>query len=375
MPAVAAASSRVRIVDDLIPVILESDGHWWPRDFQRLALVSTSWLGPIRRRLYAYPELRSFHACTLFARTLSQNQNIRALVHGVDLRPVLAHEHAALSEQDMAGLRFILNLDRLESITIGGELAVQAERFLHMMSNTHSITSLHIDGGHLHMDDESLDSKQPASLEWNDSIAFRFSKLRTLRFTNLQLALAEPTMPYVLRINTLILNNVTLAFGSIQDLCNESWESVRYLGVTTRDRQTSDELVRDLLECCENLETLRYEASCAGAHGDLFEENMPIGRLRKLKLFDVNINPQTLSFLGQSCSNLECLSVLGRSVRLHAQDWIRFISSGALPSLKVLKTAAGCYEPASGFLRWSDEVREQLLSSCATRSIDLCCSA
>ena len=183
-------------------------------------------------------------------------------------------------------------------------------------------------------------------------------------------------LPYFLRINTLSFHHVTITYGSIQSLCNESWESVKHLNITIRDAQAADDFVRDLIDCCGNLETLRYEASCAGAYGDLFDEDTSIRSLRKLKFFDVDINPQSLAFLGQSCANLESLSVLGRSVRLHARDWIQFIVSGALPSLKVLKTAGGCYEPSSGFLvRWSEELREQLSSSCATRSIDLCCGA
>jgi hypothetical protein len=378
MSTASPANGMPRIVDDLIPVILESNGHWWPRDFQRLALISTSWVGPIRRRLYACPELRSFRACTQFARTISENPHIRSLIRGIDLRPSLVPgERYALTEKDMASLRLILSLDGLESLTIGGELAVQAERFIHMTSNTRSITSLHIDGSHIQHDDDdhSIDCKQPASLEWNDSTAFRFTKLRTLRLTNLQLAVAEPSMPYAMRINNLIFHNIIVAFGSIQNLCNESWESVRNLSVTTRDPQMSDDFVRDLLECCENLESLRYEASCSGAHGDLFDDDLPIGSLRKLRLFDVDINPQTLAILAQTCTKLERLSVLGRSVRLGAQDWIGFVRSGALPSLKELKTSAGCYAPAHGFSRWTDDVKEQLTNSCATRNIDLCCGA
>lgn len=374
MSTLAATNDKPRIVDDLIPVILESNSHWWPRDFQRLALVSTGWIGPIRRRLYASPELRTFRACTLFARTITQNPHLRCLVRGIDLRPIApSDDRAVLTEEDMRSLRLVLNLDGVQSLTLGGELAAQAERFIYTMSNTRSLTSLHIDGSYLQQDDDSLACKQPASLEWNESIAFRFTKLRTLRLTNLQLALGEPSMPYALRINTLIFHNVTVAFGSIQSLCNESWDSVRSLSITTRDTQASDDFVRDLLECCEKLESLRYEACCAGAHGDLFEEDLPITSLRKLRLFDVDINPQTLAILGQSCVNIERLSVLGRSVRLHARDWIGFVSSGALPSLKMLQTAAGCYDSASGFSRWSEDMQAQLSSSCATRSIQLCC--
>ncbi|KAI0702489.1 hypothetical protein BC835DRAFT_75510 [Cytidiella melzeri] len=347
------SNDQPRIVNDLIPLILESNGHWWPRDFQRLALVSTGWVGPIRRRLYACPELRSFRACVQFARTLSQNQHLRSLVRGIDLRPALpSNEGASLTEKDMTSLKFILNLDGLERLTIGGELAVQAERFIYMMSNTRSITSLHIDGSHIQHDDDSFACKQPASLEWNESIAFRFTRLRTL---------------------SLIFHNVTVALGSIQNLCNDSWESVKDLSITARGGEASDDFARDLLECCESIQSLHYEASSAGARGDLFDDDLPIGSLRKLRLYDVDINPQSLSILGQTCRNLERLSVLGRSLRLCAQDWIEFIDSGALPSLKVLKTSAGCYEPAFGFSRWTEDVREQLSSSCATRNIDFCC--
>jgi len=369
-----AANAKPRIVDDLISVILESNDHWWPRDFQRLALVSTGWVGPIRRRLYACPELRSFHACTSLARTISQNPHIRSLVRGVDLRPALpSNERLSLSEKDMASLRFILSLDGLHSLTIGGELAVQAERFLHMMSNTRSITSLHVDGSYIQDHDGSLACRHPASLEWNEGIAFRFTRLRTLRLTNIQLTIAEPSIPYALRINTLIFDDVSLPFGSIQNLCHESWESVRNLTITTANTQNSDDFVRDLLECCENLESLRYEACCSGAHGDIFEEDLPIASLRNLRLFDVDVNPQTLAVLNQTCRKLESLSVLGRSVRLTAQDWVTFIRSTALPSLRVLETAAGCYEPTTGFSRWPEDVHRQLASSCAARNINLSC--
>lgn len=367
-----ATNPRPRIVDDLISVILESNEHWWPRDYQRLALVSTGWVGPIRRRLYACPQLRSFSACTLFARTVSANPHIRALVRGIDLRPMSpAEDRPTLSEKDMASLRFILSLDGFESVTIGGELAVQAERFLHMMSNTRSITSLHLDGSYIHDHDGGLSCRHPASLEWNESIVFRFTKLRTLRLTNLQLAVLEPAIPYSLRVSNLIFTDVIVSIGSVQNLCFESWDHVRNLSITAKNTQDSDDFVRDLLECCENLESLRYEACRSGAHGDIFEEDLPLASLRKLRLFDIDINPQTLAMLSQTCHKLERLSVLGRKVRLTAQDWASFVGSGSLSSLTSLKTSAGTYEPSSGFARWSPDALQLLSSSCASRNVSL----
>ena len=119
------------MVDDLISVILESNDHWWPRDFQRLALVSPGWLGPIRRRLYACPTLRTFTACTLFVRTVTENPHILSLVQGINLSPVIPTGALyAVTDKDMASLRLILSLKGLQNVTLGGELAIQAERFI-----------------------------------------------------------------------------------------------------------------------------------------------------------------------------------------------------------------------------------------------------
>lgn len=369
-------STKPRIVDDLISVILESNDHWWPRDYQRLAVVSRGWVGPIRRRLYACPQLRTFRACTLFARTLSENPYIRALVHGLDLRPVMrADDNPTLTEKDMASLRFILSLDGFKTVTIGGELAAQAERFLHMMPNTRSVTSLHVDGSDIEAHDGSLSCGPPASLEWNESIAFRFTKLRTLRLTNMQMTVLEPPMPYSLRISQLYFTDVTVCIGSIQNLCFESWDHVRSLHITASNTRDSDDFVRDLLECCESLESLHYEVTCSGAHGDIFEEDLPLSSLRRLRLFDVDVNPQTLAILSQTCPNLERISVLGRKVRLTAQDWASLVNSGSLSSLKTLQTSAGTFEPSSGFLRWSPRALQSLASSCKSRNVSLTCGA
>ncbi|PSR71343.1 hypothetical protein PHLCEN_2v12857 [Hermanssonia centrifuga] len=365
------ATGKPRMVDDLISVILECNDHWWPRDYQRLALVSSAWLGPIRRRLYACPSLRTFHACNLFVRTVANNPCILSLVQGVDLRPMIPfRDRYALTEKDMTSLRFILNLAGLQSLTLGGELAVQAERFIHMMTNARSITSLHIDGSYIQCND-TLDCRHPASLEWNETIAFRFTKLRSLRLTNLQLAISDPPLPYSLRIADIALNDVTVSVGSVHHLCHESWGSVRTLSVTSKNAQESDELVRDLMECCENLEVLHYEVCCAGAHGEIFEEDIPLSRLRNLCLYDIDISPQTLVVLSQTCKALEHLSVLGRTVRLAATDWAGFVRSGALPSLQVLRTSMGTNSPLSGFTPWTTTMMTPVSDSCVARGITL----
>ncbi|EKM60923.1 uncharacterized protein PHACADRAFT_247145 [Phanerochaete carnosa HHB-10118-sp] len=361
-----------RIVDDLIPVILESDDHWWPRDLSRLALVSPAWVGPIRRRLYACPKLDSFHACTLFARTVSANLHLLPLIHGIDLRPTLTRS-VVLTETDMTSVRFVLNLKGLQTVTLGGELAVRAERFIQMIGHTHSITSLHIDGSYMSQDNGDMACRCAASLDWDDSIAFRFTRsLRTLRLTHLHLDITPSDMPSPLRVRKLVLEDVSMESGSIEDLFFGSWASLRHLSISSSSPQSVQDLALPLLECCEQLESLNYEACGAAANGGLFERDLPaLSTIRDLRLFDVDLNLQTLSFIAGACRALIQLSVLGRAPQLHGQDWIELLHSGVLPSLRVLQTSSGHNQPPSGFRKWSEETCCQLKSACAARNISL----
>ncbi|KAJ3551373.1 hypothetical protein NM688_g4743 [Phlebia brevispora] len=362
---------RPRIIDDLVPIILESNDHWWPRDFQRLALVSPAWVGPVRQSLYAYPHLRTFHACNLFARTMMENPYILSLVKGIDLRPAIPMGCTySLSEQDMTSLRFILNLKGLRTVTLGGELAVQAGRFLQMMSHTRTICSLHIDGSDLE-DSDSFCWRQSPSLEWNEAIAFRFVGLRELKLTHLQLSISDPPLPYALPIMNLILDNVSLAHGSIQHLCHESWDAVRSLSVSLKIEEHPDVIVRELLECCTNLECLRYESCDGGAHGDIFADDAPLTSLRTLVLADIDINPQVLLMLNQACQSMEQLSVLGRAVRLKQQEWANILHSGAFPSLRRLCIPCGSNEPPFGFSTWSEDAKKLVSDSCNFRGVML----
>lgn len=369
-----SANKSPRIVDDLIPVILESEDHWWPRDLARLALVSPAWVGPIRRRLYACPRLDSFRACALFARTVSANPHLLTLICGVDLRPILS-ENAILTEADIAGLRFVLNLQGLQTVTLGGELAVRAERFIQMMGHTYSVTSLHIDGTSISQDKGDVSRRRIASLDWDDSIAFRFARsLRTLRLSHLSLDITPSDMPSPLRVRTLILEDVSVESGSIEDLLFDSWTSLRHLSISSSSPQSPEDVALPLLESCDQLESLSYEACGSVAHRELFEQDLPsLSLIRELRLFDVDLNPQTLAFISGTCRALVQLSVLGRAPQLNVQDWVELLDSGALPSLRVLQTCSGHNQPPSGFRRWPAETCRQLSTACAARNISLLC--
>ncbi|OBZ78789.1 hypothetical protein A0H81_00608 [Grifola frondosa] len=335
---------KARLVDDLIPVILETDDHWWPRDFQRLALVSSAWVGPVRRRLYARPILRSFRAW-------------------IELRPVVDRMTgpSLLTETEMDSLRYILALGGLQSLTLGGELAVEAERFLHALIETRTITELHIDGSPSSPSDCSPCSNQKvASLEWDEVMAFKFPKLLRLTLTNLELTVLQPEFPYPTRLTHLLLDSVDIVSGLLQDISHASWNTLRHLSVVTKSGTDTDEHVRSMVECCINLESLHYETHNAFSHPSIFDEELsPCPSLRTLHISGFDINPQTLMTVGQLCIGIEHFSVLGRIVRLTPEDWIAFIASGALPSLQRLITPCGTNHPP--FSYWSKD-KEQASS-------------
>lgn len=363
--------SKPRIVHDLIPVILECNDHWWARDFQRLALVSSGWLGPIRRRLYRCPTLRTFRACSLFARTVKENHHILSLIEGVNLSPVIPSGGGfAPTEGDMAGLRFILSLKKLQTVVLGGELAVQADRFLQMMSNTRSITSLHIDGSYIQQQN-GFCCRVPASLEWGETLAYRFTKLRRLRLTGLELSVREPSMPYSIHLDDITLEDVVVMQGSLQHLCNESWDTVRRVSVVSRAADGAGDIVRELMECCENLESVHYEDCGRRAQEAIFTPDLPMPRLRKVYLYDVDVNPGTLAGLSAACQGIEDLAVLGRAIHVQPQEWEHLLRSGALPYLRGMHVSSGTNQPPSGYQPWAEEGRKMLEEACASRNIAL----
>lgn len=268
----------------------------------------------------------------------------------------------------MASLRYILNLGGLRTVTLGGDLSVQAERFLHMMSNTKDITSLHISGFTQDRSRYGASIISCPSLEWDEVVAYKFPQLRTLRLSNIALSIIPPSLPYSLPITDLILEDIEIVEGFLPHLCHESWDSVRKLKVVMKASITSDEQVRWMIECCANLQALHYELRGVVAHHNIFDENMPTLRsLIKLRLGDVNVNPQCLLSIGQTCLGLVELTVLGRSLRLTLEDWINFIQSGALPSLKTLHATPGTNAPPFSF--WDPLGMQSIAEACHTRDI------
>lgn len=73
---------------------------------------------------------------------------LRELIRGIIIRPSIGFDvdNAGLGIAEMSSLRYLLSPNRFRSLTLGGELAEQAERFLHCLSHPESVTYLYIDG-------------------------------------------------------------------------------------------------------------------------------------------------------------------------------------------------------------------------------------
>ncbi|CCM00884.1 uncharacterized protein FIBRA_02930 [Fibroporia radiculosa] len=361
-----------RLVDDLIPFILESDNHWWNRDLKRLALISPAWLLYVRKRLYAHPTLRSYRACILLARSLTENVCLLPLLQGIELRPGAGGTaRDGLTEEAMAGLRFMFTLSGLRSLTLGGDLAVGAERFLHALSNTQSIVRLSIDGDPVAWNPESSQcTLEPPSLEWDEVFAAKFMRLRSLRLSNLELSLFE-SAPSCPRLAELSLHNVQIVQGALSDLCRDSGDALRTLSVTSSQPElTIGDDVGELLDSCSNIENLRLEVSEGPGSEVFLGDDFPdCPAIRQLCLSGLSVNAQTLEFIGQSCKNIELLAVLGRHVRITPDDWITFLASAALPSLRELATPSGTDHPP--FTYWSRAMHAQVQRACGYRKVAL----
>lgn len=367
--------SPPQFIDDLVYLILDSDDHWWPRDLLRLARVSPAWLAPVRKRLYSCPSLRSFRTCGLLARSLSENPYLLNLIHGIDIQPSIGFnvDEGGLSDTEMASLRYLLSLGGLRSLTLGGELAVQAERFLHSLAHPDTIVELRIDGSAHSAGHSYLRCRKPASLEWDEVVAFKFPNLRKLKLSNLELDILYPPMLYDLEVEELHLDQVDITSGHLPHIFYESWSSLRHLSVIARTASEYDEHMRLTLGCCgSNLESLHYEVVDARSEHILFDHDSTLlPSLRHLRLSGVDVHSQTLSIIQQTCPNLEDLFVIGRVVRVTSYDWTSFLNSGALPSLRHLSTPWGTYHPP--FTPWSQETGKLVLDASAARKIKLSC--
>jgi len=329
-------------INDLIPIILENDDHWWTLDLLRLATVSPAWLGAVRKRLYECPTLSTFTSFRLFARSLKANKHLIALIRGIDLRPsARCYATDVDVEEEMASLRYILSLGVYRKVVLGGELAVKAERFLHSLAHPESVTELRIDGNTENGECGYFHRQRPPSLEWDNVIAFKFSNLRRLKLFNLELDIVYSPVPYEFGLEDLVIDNVQIIGGYF---CHIHQSCLRHIYVTAINSSDIDEHLRLMLDLYgPTIETLHFEIRRnPRCRVHIFDsDSRPCPSLHQLHLSDVEIDVEMLSAIAQVCPNLEVLIITGRSVSVSADEWRRFIGSGTLPKLRCLVTPDG----------------------------------
>ncbi|KAF7972667.1 hypothetical protein HWV62_17208 [Athelia sp. TMB] len=369
---------RTRFIPDLAPLILDAlpPSSWWPHDLRRLALAAPAFLAPARTRLYAHPALASFAACALLARTLAAAPHLAALVRALDLKP-MRRAGEEVGARELAGVRALLALPHLQTLSIGGEMAVRAERFLHWVAHPAGIHSLAIDGCALGPsageDDDGdlgfgrLRTGQPASLEWDESLAFAFSALASLRLAHLELDVAPPTTPtpYGLHVAALTLDNTTVVGGHLLHLLHGAWPALRRLAVAGKDAPAPLGQLAPVLAACAG--TLTHAALAGPANPlPLLPREMA---LVHLALDGAPLTPADLALLPALAPHLVSLHVAGRTTGVPAEAWAAWIEEGACGELRELGLPGGTCGPPWG--AWGRMERERVREAAAARGISL----
>ena len=349
--------TKYEFINDLIPLILESYSHWWPRDLLALATVSPCWLIHARKRLYAHPTIHSFPASTLLARTLAENPFLIPLIKGITLRPMKTSDLAPrLQNHASSNLRSLLALKGLSCVTLGGELAVKAARYLKLIAVPEAVDELHVDGslvGHR--------LSCPPSLEWDESMAFQFPNLRKLRLTRVELVISPPSLRrFPLSFSSLYLENVNITYGFLPHLLNGA-RSLEQLHVNTKDAAVYDEQIQLVLASCA-VGHLHYEVE-RERHANalvLDGETYNTKALHCLHLRGLFVDLGFVTGISMMCRNLVELVVCGREVRVGAEEWTTLIAGGGFESVRRLGLPWG---------NWRVEEVEQVRTACVSRGI------
>jgi len=348
--------AHCEFVNDLIPLIFESHNHWWPRDLLALATVSPCWLIYARKQLYAHPTIHSFSASTLLARTLADNPSLMPLITGITLRPMKTRDLGCrLETSALSSLRSLLALEGLNRVTIGGELAVKAARFLKLIAVPDVVDELHIDGSLVR---HRLSC--PPSLEWDESIAFQFPNLKKLRLTRIELDISSPSVQFPLTISSLHMEHVNITHGFLPHLLNGT-RSLEHLHVNTKDAADYDEQIQLVLASC-GVGCLHYEVE-RERHRDAFVldgDTCSTKSLHCLHLRGLFVDLGLATGISMMYRNLVELVVCGRQVKVGAKEWATLIASGGFESVRRIGLPWG---------NWRSEEVEEVRSACVSRGI------
>jgi len=160
------------------------------------------------------------------------------------------------------------------------------------------------------------------SLEWDETLALKFSRLQSLRLSNLKLDVDMDTslLPDSSLIRTLMLDNVDISYGRLALLAGEN-TVLECLHVTTEDGNEYDNDIRDILMTCE-VHSLEYTVT-KSSHFEmpLFHNEMgPLPNLKRLRLEGVYVDGEVLRCIQELCTGLEELELRGRGVMVGREE-------------------------------------------------------
>lgn len=354
---------RYQFIDDLIPLILDADEHWWPCHLAALATVSSAWLFYVRKQLYPCPDIRSFSAAQKLADTLKGNAYLASLVKGISLQPnvpACSFHVRRLPPTAHKAIRELLQLEDLGRLTFGGDLTSKAALYLRLIAHPEAVEEIHINGpAHARSESQAL-------VEWDESFTFGFRNLRKLRLSHIDMIFTTANVPYPASFTHLILEDVLFFHGNILQLLNGA-SSLKCLHVTSSDTM-EDELRRVLSSCA--VDCLHYDVRKSAATNPFADLDSRHGEsIRCLHLDGHCMDIGILTTLGEVFKNLEELVISGRLVRVLPREWAHFIRVGGLGSLRRLVLPWGTNEPP--FAAWQGKELEEIRAACLTRSITL----
>ena len=350
---------RCQFIDDLIPLILDADEHWWPCHLAALATVSSAWLFYVRKQLYPCPDIRSFSAAQKLADTLKGSPYLASLVKGISLQPNAPTCVRRLSPTAHRAIRELLQVEDLRRLAFGGHLASKAPLYFRLIAHPEAVEEIHING-------PAHSEPSQALVEWDESFTFGFRNLRKLRLSHIEMVFTTATVPYPASFTHLILEDVLFVHGNIPQLLNGA-SSLKCLHVTSSD--TMEDELRLVLSSCA-VDCLHYDVRKSAATNPFADLDSHHGEsVRCLHLDGHFMDVGILTTLGEVFRNLEELVVSGRLVRVRPKEWAEFIRVGGLASLRRLALPWGTNEPP--FAAWQGKELEEIRAACLTRSITL----
>lgn len=262
-------------------------------------------------------------------------------------------------------VRTLLALEGLKSLVLGGELAIDARRFLGFVTATDTLTYLHVDGTSLC---GSLSSR--GSLEWSEDFRFKFPRLKKLAFTNLEMDIDPIITSQSVQMDELVFDNVSVIDGSISYLVPEG-SVIERLYINASSACEHDEHIRTILHS-SCIRTLEYEVQKSSPSDGSFLE--PEGELeggalglRRLEMRGLSVDNGVLDAVQRCCPDIEELAVFGRSTRLTPEDWVRCLVSGGLSSLRCLALTRGTNHPP--YRAWCAKAVDGLTEATRARSV------